>query len=172
MEEEIVTRENLDDPGTESAPGVHEHDPTPNRAGMRDGESHIRSHVGSLEVAELEARVLAEAPGRVVGYEPGDKPKPGSTPWQSLYYVNARHSADGNSYAIGDTVPEAEAKRQGLLEPAVVPDVRKPRRLCQRCAGRGTYSARKPKGHAPDCACMFCGVCPACGGTRYEKEVA
>lgn len=168
---EIVTREDLDDPATESAPGVHAHAPTPNRAGMRDGESYIRSHVGSLEVGELEARVLAEAPGRVAGYDPGEKPLPGSTPWQSLYFVNSRHSADGHPYAIGDTISEAEAARQGVLVAPVTASA-PAKRLCQRCEGRGTYSKQKPRGHAPDCGCMFCGVCPACGGTRYEKEVA
>jgi hypothetical protein len=172
MDEETVTREVLDDPATESAPGVHEHAPAPNRAGMRAGESVIRAHVGSLEVGELEERILKEAPGRIAGFDPGEKPAPESTPWRSMYYVNARHSADGHPYAIGDTISQAEAARQGLLEPEPVPVARTARRLCQRCEGRGTYSKSKPRGHAPDCKCMFCGVCPACGGTRYEKEVA
>jgi hypothetical protein len=166
---EIVTRTDLDDPGTEEkAPGVHMHAPAPNRAQMRAGSSVIRAHVGTIEIAELEARVLKEAPGRVAGYDPGEKPQPGSTPWQSIEYVNERHSADGHAYRPGETIPEAEAARQGLLVPQTVAEP--VRRRCARCEGRGTFSRTKPRGHAPDCTCMFCSACPACDGTGYEKE--
>jgi hypothetical protein len=171
--EEFVTRVTLDDPTTEDAPGVHAHPPTPNRANMRGGSSVIRSHVTTLEHEELTERVLAEAPARVSGFDPGAKPEPGSTPWRSVLYVNERHSADGHGYAIGDTVSEAEARRQGLLEQRALPPISggAGRRLCQRCQGRGTYSKSKPRGHKADCACYFCGACPACNGSRYEKEV-
>jgi hypothetical protein len=173
----VVTRENLDEPGEdEKAPGVHAHAPTPNRANMRGGQSFIKAHATTVEAAELEERIRQEAPGRLSGFDPGEKPAPGSTPWQSKLYVSARNSADGHPYAIGDTVSEAEAARQGLLEPpqASVLSAKQRRnlRLCQRCEGRGTFSKNKPRGHKADCQCRFCGVCPACQGTRYEKEVA
>ena len=145
------------------------------RGGIPGATSTVRAHAGTVEAEEHATEVAAEHPGRVTGVESGEKPAPGSTPWQSRYFVNARMSADGNGYRIGETIPEAEARRQGLLqEPArsvLTPKQQAGRRICTRCAGRGTYG-KKPKGHKEGCACRFCGPCPRCEGTRYEKEAA
>jgi hypothetical protein len=151
-------------------------EPSPNRAGMRGGSSVVRAHGSTIELEKHAVALMSEHPGRVAGFVPTGKPEPGSTPWESRFYVNARQSADGHAYRKGETVSEAEAGRQGLLEPprkrAVTPRQRKGYRLCPRCEGRGTYSKKKPKGHAEDCGCRFCGACPACGGSRYERQEA
>jgi len=59
--------------------------------------------------------MLGSHPGRV-GLTLGPRPDANSTPWRSQVFVTGRHSADGHDYRPGDTVSEAEAKRQGLLE--------------------------------------------------------
>jgi hypothetical protein len=137
--------------------------------------SEVKPSVSTTDLMEMEERALETHPGRVAGYEAGPPPEPESTPWLSLVYVNARHSACGHAYAIGDAVCEVEAERQGLLEPSAeevfaARKVKAARRPCGRCQGRGMYSRTRPPGHRKDCSCRFCGPCPRCGGTRYEPD--
>jgi hypothetical protein len=116
------------------------------------------------------ARTAIARPGTVVGAELPPKPEPGTTPWRSKLFVPARWSADGNGYARGDTIPEAEARRQGLIgRPAV--RTRTVRHVCTRCQGT-TREPGHPANHRRglDCTCPFNRPCVHCGGTGREPE--
>ena len=120
----------------------------------------------------LLAEAKAKTPGRISDGDDhsGDKPEQGSTPWLSLFFVTARHSADGNGYAVGETIPELEAIRQGVYvpQPGTEDTPEEKRQVCVRCLGTGNYSKAKPKNHPPDHAnCVFCGPCPVCEGAKY-----
>lgn len=142
--------------------------------------------------------MIQAQPGRLVVHHEvmiiPPKPTEDDTLYRSTIYVNAKYSADGNSYAKGDPIPIAEADRQGLVtgdftesdivEAAILgsrtakqvqPRVRIPdpnqnpwsARLgeCPNCAGTGKRSARVASKHQPDCACPACKPCKACDGT-------
>lgn len=121
-----------------------------------------------IPVGVMVSNAVADTPGRA-RLVTEEKPEADVTPWRSEFFVTARHSADGNSYAIGDPIPEAEAIRQGVYqpEPGTASTPIAERALCPRCGGRGTDSRRKPRGHTVDCKCPFCGPCRVCGGSRY-----
>lgn len=121
---------------------------------------------------------VARTPGRMVmGTSVQTPPKPSAeeTEWRSAIYVSARNTADGNSYAPGDPIPEGEAIRQGVYvpEPGDEGTPIKLRAMCPRCGGTGLRAKVRPKGHKHGCLCPMCGPCPTCEGSRYvKKEVA
>lgn len=111
--------------------------------------------------------VEREHPGRK--QDPGPPPKPGTehTPFRSAVYVSSRNSADGNSYAVNEPVPEIEWNRQveeGIIED--FPEPVKARPICPKCNGTGKRGrgGRNYANHKFNCACVACIPCKDCNG--------
>lgn len=77
-----------------------------------DAEHRSESYA-PVDAAEAGARErVMENPGRYPGALVTDRLSPHDTPYRSRVFVNSRHSADGNSYGVGDPCTGAEARRQ------------------------------------------------------------
>jgi hypothetical protein len=95
------------------------------------------------------------------------KPHADDTEYRSAIFVAASHSADGNSYAKGEPIPESEYFRQ-VANGVITPErkVIRNRPPCPKCKGTGkrNLGGRQHKSHKWNCPCVACLPCKMCEG--------
>lgn len=139
--------------------------------------------------------VVAAFPGRLKTNPPRlvpPKPTEDETPYRSKMFVSSRNSADGNEYAKGAPIPEAERQRQGdqdenpITSNTVTEGIERPKRsrdwrpprpadnwgrkngTCGFCQGTGRRSPNTTRSHKEDCKCVGCKPCKHCDGTKLR----